>query len=266
MDCVLGEKEENWKEVEKWTEAAADEKVQLVLFPELFSTGYKVEEQDELLAEPIPGPTTEFCLHLARKYQLWLCGAIIEKAKAGLYDTAFLISPKKLVGIYRKTHFWKGEEKRFRRGRSFPVFRTKLGAIGLLICHDLRYPEAVRTLALNGAQILLVPSAFGKLRTYSWDVQTRARAMENGIFAFYANRVGQEPDFDFCGNSRIVNPWGKPIVSLSDSAEGMATADISLRDIPKAREEIPQLQQVRPKIYRYLTDITSSSSKSKRKR
>ncbi|MFN4183114.1 MAG: carbon-nitrogen hydrolase family protein, partial [bacterium] len=126
------------------------------------------------------------------------------------------------------------------------------GKIGMLICHDLRYPEACRSLVFKGAQIVLVPSAFGKSRVYSWDVQTRARAMENGIFILYANRVGEEPDFAFCGNSRIVNPWGKPVVSLSDSAEGLATAEISLDDIPKAREEIPQLPQVRPHIYRYL--------------
>ncbi|MFN4182854.1 MAG: carbon-nitrogen hydrolase family protein, partial [bacterium] len=129
MDCVLGEKEKNLESIRQWIEAGADEKAQIVVLPELFNTGYQTAEQDSELAEPIPGPTTEFCLALAQKYGVWICGAIMEKTKRGIYDTAFLISPQKLVGTYRKTHLWKGEEKRFLRGRSFPVYHSLFGKI-----------------------------------------------------------------------------------------------------------------------------------------
>lgn len=122
----------------------------------------------------------------------------------------------------------------------------------MLICHDVRYAEAARTLALAGAQILAYPSAFGAPRFYSWDNQTRARAMENGVFAMFADRAGQDGDIKFAGHSRIVDPYGKPIVDLAEDVEGYAIADMDLNLIQKARDEVPQLPQINARVYRYI--------------
>lgn len=252
MDCVRYEKEINFQKAIEWIDEAVKQGAQLVLLPELFTTGYLTQPKDLELAETIPGPTTERLLSICREKGIYLGGCILERARTRVYDTAFFMGPEGYIGKYRKVHLWKGESARFTRGNLIQPFATSISCVGLLICHDVRFPEAVRTLTIQGAQVVLFPSAFGKARLYSWDIQTRARSMENGIFTLYADRIGEEDDLSFAGHSRIVDPWGKVLCEVTE-AEGIAVADIDFSWIQKAREEVPQLQQVAPRVYRYLS-------------
>jgi len=261
MDCVKYEKETNLQKAMEWIDEAEKQGAQLVLLPELFTTGYLTPSKDTELAETLPGPTTERLLSIYQKKGIYLGGCILERARTRIYDTAFLLGPEGYVGKYRKVHLWKGESARFTRGNVIQPFETALGCVGLLICHDVRFPEAVRTLSLQGAQIVLFPSAFGKARLYSWDIQTRARSMENGIFTLFADRVGEENGLVFAGHSRIVDPWGRVLCEVTE-AEGIAVADLDFSWIQKAREEVPQLQQVAPRAYRYLSTARTRETRA----
>lgn len=250
MDCIPGDKAANLDKAAGYVRQAAGEGAKLVVLPELFTSGYRTEDTDVALAERIPGPTADALALIAREKDLVIVGCILEKAPRGvLYDTAFLVTPRGYAGKYRKIHLWKGEEKRFARGRTLKPIRTPLGTIGLQVCYDVRFPEAARTLALREATLLCYSAAFGKPRALAWDNQSRARALENGVFALYSARVGEEKDSVFNGHSRIVDPFGRVLVDLSEFVEGIATADLELSHIQRARQDVSQLADLRPEAY-----------------
>ncbi len=252
MQCAPGQKETNLQQAVELVERALEKGAELVLLPELFNTGYMVVGQEADLAEPIPGPTTERLQRYAEEAGVLIAGAILRRAGSRIYDAGFLLRPRRKPKIYHKVHLWKGEEKRWSAGRRLlPPVAFRGWKIGLLICNDLRFPEAARTLVLQGANLLLYSSAFGHARLYSWENQTRARSMENGIFTAYANLCGEEAGIRFAGRSRIVDPWGTALVNLSDTP-GLACADLQPHWIQEARQEVPQLEQLRPWIYKYL--------------
>jgi len=253
LKCEAGAVAANTEKALSLAESAVADGASVVALPELFNTGYGFPETDRELAEEIPGPTTERCLLFSQRTGALLVAAILERSGEDLYDTAIVCGPDGSLKTYRKVHLWKGEERRWKRGtRLLPPVSFAGIKVGVLICHDLRYPEAARSLALRGATLLIYSSAFGAPRLYSWDNQTRARAMENGVFAMFANRTGKDGDIEFAGHSRIVDPFGKPLVDLSESVEGYATADMNLEMVETARAEVPQLPQINPRLYSYL--------------
>ena len=180
MNCIRGEKQRNLARAEKFIDEAARRGSRLVVLPELFSTGYRVEWDDEKLAETIPGPVTDWMRILAKKHSLYLAGAIIEKddETGQLYDTAVLVGPEGIEGKHRKMHLWSGEEKRFGNGTELQTVTLPFATVGMLICYEIGFPEQSRVLTEKGADIILFPSAFGKARAHVWDVASRARALE----------------------------------------------------------------------------------------
>lgn len=246
MECRLGQVQENLRKAEALIEEAVGLGAKLIVLPELFNTGYRVEERDQELAEPLPGPTLNWMTELCRKHQIYLSAALLEKGHiSGLvYDTAVITGPDGLIGSYRKTHLWDMENTRFAKGEDFPVFRTKDFNLGLQICYEIGFPEGARILTLKGAEILLYPSAFGKMRLYAWDIATRSRALENGAFLIAANRSGIEKETtEFAGHSRIVDPTGAVLAEASKPDEVItATLDLSL--ITEQRNKIPYLRDL----------------------
>lgn len=251
MDTVLADKAQNLAKAERLIRRAARAGAQLVIVPELFNTGYRLDERYAGFAEQIPGPTVEKLGTLAADENLFIaaCIAEIDPASGAIFDTAFLVSPQGLLGRYRKVHRWGREPEFFTPGEAFPVFETPWGRVGLLICYDVGFPEAARSLALAGAELILVPSAFGLPRLYAWDLATRARALENGCFLAAANRIGSELDSTFCGHSRIVDPQGTVIVDAG-LRELMLVATIDLSEVAAQRGRIPYLRDRLPEAYR----------------
>ena len=182
MNAVPYDLPGNLNKAEELINRAIKKNSKLIVLPELFNTGYRVEDRDTELAEEIPGYTTTWLEQIAKKHNIYLSAAILEKTeiKGIIYDTAVLVGPGGLLGSYRKTHLWDVENIRFTKGDDFPVFKTPIGNIGIQICYEIGFPEGARILALKGADIVLYPSAFGKARRYAWDIASRARALENG--------------------------------------------------------------------------------------
>jgi predicted amidohydrolase len=251
IDTSLGDKERNNLRAEQNIRKAAQAGANIIVIPELFNTGYRLDERYSEFAETIPGSTVERMAVLAKSEGVYIAGSITEQDPDSekLYDTAFLVSPQGLEGRYRKIHLWGREPEFFSKGKEFPVFGTPWGQVGLIICYDVGFPEAARSLALAGADIILIPSAFGMPRFYAWDLATRARALENGCYLVASNRIGNEKDSVFCGHSRIVDPQGSILVDAG-LQEGILLATIDMVEVAAQRTRIPYLRDRMPETYR----------------
>lgn len=244
MDCVPFDKEKNLRHAEELIAAAAAEGAGLIVLPELFNTGYRVEEKDAELAETVPGAATEWMQKTAARYGAFIAGAVIETCGGNLYDTAVIVGPDGLAGRYRKMHLWGAEPERFGHGDELPVFSLPFGCVGLQICYEIGFPEQARVLALKGAQIIIYTSAFGKARDYAWNIASRSRALENGVFVLACNRTGTEKDTVFGGLSRIVAPDSRVIAGTERDGEAVICGEIDLREVAEQREKIPYLRDL----------------------
>lgn len=252
MNCELGQVEKNLLKAERLVMDAVGQGAKLIVLPELFNTGYRVESEDFLLAESLNGRTVEWMKMLAKKMDIVLVAAIIEKGEVDgvVYDTAVLVDKKGLVNKYRKIYLWDQENMRFKKGAKYHIEKVNDMKIGLQICYEVGFPEGARILTMKGANILVYPSAFGKKRFYAWDVATRSRALENGCYVIAANRIGLEKnETEFGGKSRIISPQGEVLVGL-DFEEGVALAEVDLGLVEEQRAEIPYLRDLDFDLYR----------------
>ncbi len=203
----------------------------LIVLPELVNSGYLFKSPKELtmLAEAIPGPTTEFLQKLARAQSCHLVFGLPERAGNLFYNSAVLVGPKGVIGTYRKAHLFYEEKHYFQPGdQGFPIFAMKGAKLGLLICFDHLFPEAARTLALAGVQIICHPSNL-VLPTYG-QLTTRVRSIENHVFWVLANRCGTEDrgtkKLMYTGCSQITAPDGTILAEATAEEEILKIVEI----------------------------------------
>ena len=174
------------------------------------------------VAEPIPGPTSQVLGEMARRYKLYVVAGIYERDGPAVYNTALLIDREgKVAGKYRKIHLPETEVSGgLTPGKTYPVFKTDFGTIGIQICYDYTVPEAARSLALQGAEIILLP-IWGDVRGdgYEWDIVARARAIDNAVYLVASNYSNKR--------SFIINPNGR-ILADTGGESGMVMAEIDL--------------------------------------
>ena len=154
-----------------------------------------------------------------------------------------------MEGVYDKQHLWALERFYFRGGNGTPVFQTDFGTIGIMICYDMGYPEVARMLALQGAQIVLCPSAWCEPDHDVWDINVPARALENTVFLCAVNRYGREQDLYMGGHSKVCDPRGRVVAELPDEGEGVLNVEIDLADVVSNRQTSPYLRDRRPELY-----------------
>jgi predicted amidohydrolase len=237
LEPKLAEKERNLDACLARLEEAAAEGAQLTVFPECAIPGYMFDSAEEALpyAEEIPGPSTEAFERECRRLGLHAITGLIEREGDTLYNSAILVGPEGLIGSYRKTHLpFLGVDRFVTPGDELKVFDTALGRIGLIICYDLRFPEVTRTLALQGADLVALPTNFPMAAKVQTEVITLGRAAENRIYLLCANRVGKERTGEFCGWSQIVDPYGKRLAEAGETEEALLVADV---DVEKARDK-----------------------------
>lgn len=249
MDCVLDDKEANQTHAAEMIAAAASGGARLVVLPELFSTGYRVETRDMELAETLSDATVRWMQDMAQRYDVYVMGAILERGADGLvYDTAVLVGAEGCIGSRRKMHLWDAESSRFAKGTEIGVYRLPFATVGLLICYEIGFPEIARIQVLKGADVLLCTSAFGRARDYVWDIASRSRALENGVFVVACNRCGQEQDTSFGGLSRVVAPDGSLSAAAGADGEAVVSAEIDLDAVAVMRKTLPYLRDLNPKL------------------
>jgi len=260
MKPELGQMEDNLiKMNELMTRVATEQPVDLIVFPELVTTGYEVGPRFPELAQRIPGPTVNLIAQRASELSVHVAFGMVskERVESILYNTVVLIGPDgDLIGQYHKSHL-RGEERiAFRPGYRFGSFETAFGNVGLVVGWDLAFPEVARSLVLEGAELLVVCANWEKPHADEWRAYLLARAYENAVFVAAANRVGEEPSYTFFGQSGIIGPRGKVYASIEEvneqreSVEGYAVARIDLDEVRQQREETQILQCRQPAAYR----------------
>ncbi len=264
FDPQLGQNAGNLAQALALFQEATAAGARLVVFPECATSGYGFAtlEAARAAADLIPGPTTE-ALHAAcADASAYLVIGLLERVGERVYNVAALIGPEGLVGIYRKAHLpFLGVDRVTTPGDTgFQVWETSLGRIGIIVCYDLRFPEAMRALALAGADIVALPTNWPEGSQNAPQYVTRTRALENRVFVLACNRVGKESGFGFFGWSQIVDPGGQVLAQAGTDAE-ICYAEI---DPTLARQkrlvlrpgefEMDTVGDRRPELYRRLVE------------
>ncbi|MGH2686141.1 MAG: nitrilase-related carbon-nitrogen hydrolase [Actinomycetota bacterium] len=225
--CAVGETEANRQRGLDWLERAADQGAGLAVLPELSVPGYAPPTREEAmrLAEPVPGPSTEAWAGLARRTGMTIVGGLAERDGDGCYNAAVAVTPDGATAVYRKAHLFERERDVFDAGDTgFEAVAAPFGTLGMLICYDLRFPEAMRTLALKSVEVVAVPTAWVTLagrRTDDAGVSIQAycalaSASMNRVFLVCAGMVGPFRDTAFLGNSLITDVTGWPLAGPAD--------------------------------------------------
>ncbi len=256
MAPVLNDNEENLRRMAAIIQRICSEQpTNLIVFPELALSGYECGLNFTRLAERVPGHAVSYLAGKAAEFSVHIAFGMPakEKVESILFNAAVLIGPDgELIGDYRKLHL-RGEEKlAFRPGFRLPVFETEFGNVGLLLGWDLAFPEAARSLTLDGADLIAVCAAWDTTAMEEWRAYTIARACENAVYLAAANRVGQEPSYAFGGESVLVGPRGQVHTALDEAVEGYAVTTVDLDEIRRVREEQQIIQARQPSAYRAL--------------
>jgi len=277
MTCSA-DRADNLRHLDKQLEIAASAGVQLVLLQELHNSRYfcQHENPDHFdLAESLPGPTTEHFAERARQLGLVIVVSIFERRAAGLYhNTAVVLdNDGTLAGQYRKMHIPDdpGYHEKFYFTPGDPGFHavdTRIGKLGILLCWDQWYPEAARLMALDGAELLLYPTAIGwddadshaeqQRQLDAWITVQRAHAVTNGLPVIVCNRTGHEADahtagIHFWGNSFMAGPQGEVLARAPAQDNILLIADIDLQRSEQVRRAWPFLRDRRIDSYDDLT-------------
>lgn len=227
-------------------EQAAAQGASIVVLPELANSGYVFASRAEAfaLAEPVPhGPSTQAWADVARRCNVHVVAGIAEREDDRLYNAAAVLGPRGWLGTYRKLHLWGDEHLFFEPGnKGLPVFHTELGRLGVLICYDGWFPETYRLLAMQGVDIVCMPTNWVPMPQQPVDrpamatTLAMASAHSNGLNIVCANRTGTERGQPFVGQSLIVGAQGWPLAGPgSHDREEILYARIDLKASRQAR-------------------------------
>ena len=253
---------------------------ELIVLQELHNTLYfcQVEDVENFdLAEPIPGPSTEFYGRLAKDLGVVIVTSLFERRAPGLYHNTAVVMERdgSIAGKYRKMHIPDDpayyEKFYFTPGDlGFRPIQTSVGKLGVLVCWDQWYPEAARLMALQGAELLIYPTAIGyaasdtedeqQRQREAWTTVQRGHAVANGLPVVSVNRVGFEPDpskqtqgIEFWGSSMVVGPQGEILYRSAPDAEDSVVMEVNLAHSEDVRRWWPFLRDRRIDMYGEIT-------------
>lgn len=255
----------NMQKVEAFLRQAAEAGAEMVVFPECALTGYSLTaEEGASIAEGIPGPRTEILQGLCEGLNLHtVVGTLEVDPQGNLFNSAVLLGPEGIAGVYRKTHLpYLGIDRYLAAGDDLSGPFTLDGrSYGLLICYDIRFPEPARSLALAGTQAILLPTAWpDKARLYP-DFLIRARSEENRVFIIAANHVGAERGVRYLGRSILTAPDGSVLAEGGEQEECLLMAEVDLDQAKRksivfeeGEYELDLFRDRRPELYRQITE------------
>jgi nitrilase len=243
---------ENLLYVEKMMKEAYENSVSLVVLPENFALMGAIDDKLSIAEVYGQGPIQEKISSLAKQYGIWvIAGTIPIKTSGVKVRTASIVYDNKglKVARYDKIHLFDvrvsdkeahQESATIERGEKVVVIDTPIGAVGLTVCYDLRFPELYQQLLFKGAEIFSVPSAFTAITGQAhWELLTRARAVENLSFVLAANQSGHHNNGrDTYGHTMVIEPWGK-IIAQKKTGTGLLTTDIDLQRLRQLRQQFP---------------------------
>lgn len=239
FESIAGRVRENIDQSLIYLEKAASQGVKIAVLPELCQSGYDLSPQlAAQVAEPIEGESVRRWADFARTHQMYVIAGLCESANGLIYNSAVLIGPEGYIGTYRKAHLFFHEKDVFAPGDTgFPVFDLEWGKLSMLICYDLRFPEALRVIALKGAELICVPTAWVTPTGKQWDDHgysmqaycAMAHASMNRMYIACADTYGAYRDTQYLGGSLIASPLGWSVAGpapIDESAVLVADLDL----------------------------------------
>ena len=280
QQSCTADKAGNMEKLAQGIARAAEQGAELVVLQELHNTLYFCQSEDTNLfdlAEPIPGPSTEFYGSLAKKYNIVLVTSLFERRAAGLYHNTAVVFDRdgSIAGTYRKMHIPDDpayyEKFYFTPGDlGFHPIQTSVGRLGVQVCWDQWYPEGARLMALQGAELLIYPTAIGyessdtpheqERQREAWTTVQRGHAVANGLPVIAVNRTGHEPDptgqtngITFWGSSFVCGPQGEFLHRSPINEEEVVVVEIDLKRSENVRRWWPFLRDRRIECFEPLT-------------
>ncbi len=250
MAIALGDPAANFAQARAWTAEAARRGSGLIVFPELWSTGYDLEHWPQHAAPLGEGMFAQLAA-LTGEFKIAVAGSLLEARNGKAYNTLVVYDEAgKQVAAYRKLHLFRlmEEEKWLAPGEEAVMVDAAWGKTGLAICYDLRFAELFRKYALGGAKLVILPAEWPSRRAAHWQVLVRARAIENQLFMVAVNRVGESKGEHFGGRSAIIDPWGETVIEGGDDP-ALLHAEIDLALVDDVRRRIPVFEDRRPEVY-----------------
>lgn len=219
----------------------------LIVLPELFATGYSMDTQR--IVEPVPSPTLEFLVSLAREHDSTVVGGMAAAGQGGrARNEAVAVGPGGgVLARYAKMYPFSaaGETEHYEPGDNVLSFAAGGFVVCPFVCYDLRFPEVFRAAVRRGAELFVVIANWPAARIGHWETLLRARAIENQAFVVGINRVGSDPNFNFPGHSLIIDPHGNVLAQAGETA-GIVSAELDPLAVSSWRREFPALKDIRP--------------------
>ena len=240
-------KESNYSKVQNLIERSSPEPHSLVVLPEAFATGFSLNPKATTKAEP--DQTYAFLSNISISHKIWILAGVIvpNENNTMAKNIAVLFNPNgKQVGVYQKMYPFTsmGEEKVYTRGKSTKTFDVEGFQLSPILCYDLRFPELFRMNIVQGANLFVVIASWPKVRINHWHTLLQARAIENQAYVIGLNRTGKDPNHNYTGGSRIIDPTGKTVIEMKDKEE-VASTKLDRKLIDQWRDTFPVLQDIR---------------------
>jgi N-carbamoylputrescine amidase len=249
----VGELDANRSQAVRWATAAATQGANLIVLPELASSGYVFADENEAqrcAEDPDDGPTVRALRDVCAEHGCYIVAGLNERDGDCRHNSAVLVGASGRLATYRKLHLFYNEQSWFEPGDELPIVDLPIGRVGIIICYDLWFPEPVRALALAGVEIVAVPTNWvASFKRTVWDDRgycqgnyvAMATAAQNGVVMACADRIGTEREVAFIGASIIVGADGWPVAGpASKDAEELLVADIDLDSVERARHRTPR--------------------------
>ena len=249
--CDVGNVAANCNTLRRLARQASEEGCDAVVFPEMADTGYDMNTIVEKASTWDSGPL-QLLQELASQLGIWIVCGLSEREQGDVYNAVAVVDRNgQLAARHRKAHLFTaiGEERFLKRGDSLTLATIEGMQWGVMVCYDLRFPEMARSLALKGAEVIVVPSAFPFPRINHWCIMLASRAIENQLYVVGANRAGVDGDLWFCGSSRVVDPYGVLVASAPEVGEQLIFAEISKSRVSETRRSMAVFEDRRGDLY-----------------
>lgn len=253
MDIIIGEPEQNFsKLIAKLDETMkAEAKPDLLVIPEMWNTGYALEQIHELADRDGERTKQLLSVFCSNNNVNVLAGSIADKRGEQVYNTIYYFDRNgEVTAEYSKIHLFRLMEEELYLASGDHLGQLQIDGIpaGMMICYDIRFPELSRKLALGGAKVLFVPAEWPHPRLMHWRTLLIARAIENQMYVVSCNRVGTSGTTEFFGHSMIIDPWGE-VIAEGDETEQLISSTIDLSLVDQVRTKIPVFEDRRPLLY-----------------
>ena len=265
VDVKIGEIDQNLSQIIQLIGESRSQGAELIIFPECALTGYCFSDLNEArqFAQSIPGPATDLIVKALMEFGGYAIFGMLEPSDDGVYNVAVLAGPEGIIGVYRKIHLpGLGVDQFATYGdRPFEVYDVGDIRVGIAICYDSAFPESARTMMLQGADLIALPTNFPTGAENMTKHVMNTRAMENKLYFAAVNRVGEERGFHFIGETTITDPDGNTIAKASPTDEEILFFDVDPKESRNKRivrvpgkHAIDRIADRRPEMYEKLIE------------